>query len=59
MLITLEGLDGSGKTTVWEALHDVYPDATFTASPPTAGMARRSTGRSRPTTPTRSRSYSC
>ncbi|ELZ41904.1 thymidylate kinase [Halorubrum californiense DSM 19288] len=33
MLITLEGLDGSGKTTVWEALHDVYPDATFTSEP--------------------------
>ncbi|MFC4436618.1 MULTISPECIES: dTMP kinase [Natrialbaceae] len=33
MLVTLEGLDGSGKTTVWEALHDVYPDATFTTEP--------------------------
>ncbi len=33
MLITLEGLDGSGKTTVWEALQDVYPDATFTREP--------------------------
>jgi dTMP kinase len=33
MLITLEGLDGSGKTTVWEALHDVYPGATFTREP--------------------------
>ena len=33
MLITLEGLDGSGKTTVWEALHDVYPDAVFTREP--------------------------
>ncbi|MBP1921112.1 dTMP kinase [Halorubrum alkaliphilum] len=33
MLITLEGLDGSGKTTVWEALHDVYPDALFTREP--------------------------
>ncbi|MBP1900979.1 dTMP kinase [Halorubrum trapanicum] len=33
MLITLEGLDGSGKTTVWEALHDVYSDATFTREP--------------------------
>lgn len=32
-LITLEGLDGSGKTTVWEALHDVYPDAVFTREP--------------------------
>ncbi len=33
MLVTLEGLDGSGKTTVWEALHDVYPKATFTREP--------------------------
>ncbi len=33
MLVTLEGLDGSGKSTVWEALHDVYPDATFTTEP--------------------------
>ncbi|RQG98821.1 dTMP kinase [Natrarchaeobius oligotrophus] len=33
MLITLEGLDGSGKTTVWEALRDVYPEATFTREP--------------------------
>ena len=33
MLMTLEGLDGSGKTTVWKALHDVYPDATFTREP--------------------------
>ena len=33
MLITLEGLDGSGKTTVWEALQDVYPDAIFTREP--------------------------
>ncbi|MFW6376806.1 MAG: dTMP kinase [archaeon] len=33
MLVTLEGLDGSGKTTIWEALQDVYPDATFTREP--------------------------
>ncbi|MFC7188075.1 dTMP kinase [Halorubrum yunnanense] len=33
MLITLEGLDGSGKTTVWEALRDAYPGATFTREP--------------------------
>lgn len=33
MLITLEGLDGSGKTTVWEALHDSHPEATFTREP--------------------------
>jgi dTMP kinase len=32
-LVTLEGLDGSGKTTVWEALRDVYPAATFTREP--------------------------
>ncbi|WP_408959351.1 dTMP kinase [Natrinema sp. 74] len=33
MLVTLEGLDGSGKTTVWEALRDRYPEATFTREP--------------------------
>ena len=33
MLVTLEGLDGSGKTTVWEALQDTYPDAVFTREP--------------------------
>ena len=33
MLVTLEGLDGSGKTTVWEALHERYPDAEFTREP--------------------------
>ncbi|MFB6096875.1 MAG: dTMP kinase [Haloferacaceae archaeon] len=33
MLVTLEGLDGSGKTTVWEALHDTYPEAVFTREP--------------------------
>ena len=33
MLITLEGIDGSGKTTVWEALQDQYPDAVFTREP--------------------------
>ncbi|APX97071.1 dTMP kinase [Natronorubrum daqingense] len=33
MLVTLEGLDGSGKTTVWEALQETYPDATFTREP--------------------------
>ncbi|MXV63592.1 dTMP kinase [Natronorubrum sp. JWXQ-INN-674] len=33
MLVTLEGLDGSGKTTVWEALRDDYPEATFTREP--------------------------
>jgi len=33
MLVTLEGLDGSGKTTVSAALRDAYPDATFTREP--------------------------
>lgn len=33
MLVTLEGLDGSGKTTVWEALHASHPEATFTREP--------------------------
>ena len=33
MLITLEGIDGSGKTTVWEALSDRYPEAVFTHEP--------------------------
>ncbi len=34
MLVTLEGLDGSGKTTAWEALQaDDAVDATFTREP--------------------------
>jgi len=33
MLLTLEGLDGSGKTTAWRALRDRYPDAVFTREP--------------------------
>ncbi len=33
MLVTLEGIDGSGKTTVWEALQDAYPEAVFTREP--------------------------
>ena len=33
MLVTLEGLDGSGKTTVAEALRAAHPDATFTREP--------------------------
>ncbi|MUW15237.1 dTMP kinase [Halorubrum sp. CBA1125] len=33
MLVTLEGLDGSGKTTVWEALRERFPAATFTREP--------------------------
>jgi dTMP kinase len=32
MLITLEGIDGSGKTTIWEALQDSY-EATYTREP--------------------------
>lgn len=33
MLVTLEGLDGSGKTTVREALSHTYPDTVFTREP--------------------------
>lgn len=33
MLVTLEGLDGSGKTTVARALEDAYPDAVHTREP--------------------------
>ncbi len=33
MLVTLEGLDGSGKTTVRKALADDYPEAVFTREP--------------------------
>ena len=33
MLITLEGIDGSGKTTAWRALRERYPDAAFTREP--------------------------
>ena len=33
MLVTLEGLDGSGKTTVWHALGDDYPAAVRTREP--------------------------
>ncbi|GGJ08059.1 thymidylate kinase [Halobellus salinus] len=33
MLLTLEGLDGSGKTTAWEALAGSHPDVTFTREP--------------------------
>lgn len=32
MLISLEGIDGSGKTTVWEGLSDSF-ECTFTAEP--------------------------
>lgn len=33
MLVTLEGIDGAGKTTVAEALADAYPDALVTREP--------------------------
>jgi len=33
MLITLEGIDGSGKTTVAEGLREAFPDAVFTREP--------------------------
>jgi len=33
MLVTLEGLDGSGKTTVWEAVGEDYPEAVLTREP--------------------------
>ncbi|PSP56081.1 dTMP kinase [Halobacteriales archaeon QS_1_67_19] len=33
MLITLEGLDGSGKTTVWEVLREEFPDFVYTREP--------------------------
>jgi len=33
MLLTLEGIDGSGKTTCWEALRESDIEATFTREP--------------------------
>ena len=33
MLITLEGIDGSGKSSVWQALSEAHPEATFTREP--------------------------
>lgn len=33
MLITLEGIDGSGKTSVWSALQEEFPKAVFTCEP--------------------------
>lgn len=33
MLLTLEGLDGSGKTTCWEHLQSAFPGAVFTREP--------------------------
>lgn len=35
MLISLEGIDGSGKTTVWESLQDEFDEAVFTREPTT------------------------
>lgn len=36
MLVTLEGLDGSGKSTVWRELQSRFPDAVFTREPTTS-----------------------
>lgn len=33
MLITLEGIDGSGKTSTWEELQNTFPDFVFTREP--------------------------
>lgn len=33
MLITVEGIDGSGKTSAWRALEEAYPDAVMTSEP--------------------------
>jgi dTMP kinase len=33
MLVTIEGIDGAGKSTVVEALRERYPDATYTREP--------------------------
>ena len=33
MLVTLEGLDGSGKTTVWEVLREEFPELVYTREP--------------------------
>jgi dTMP kinase len=33
MLVTLEGIDGSGKTTAREGLREAFPDAVFTREP--------------------------
>ena len=33
MLVTLEGIDGSGKSSVWAALGEAHPDATMTREP--------------------------
>jgi len=39
MLVTFEGLDGSGKTTVWEAIAERYPDAVATREPTPRSLA--------------------
>lgn len=36
MLVTLEGIDGAGKTTILEGLSDAYPDAVVTREPTTS-----------------------
>jgi dTMP kinase len=33
MLVTIEGIDGAGKSTVVDALRERYPDATYTREP--------------------------
>lgn len=33
MLVTVEGIDGSGKTSAWRALGEAFPDAVMTAEP--------------------------
>lgn len=33
MLLTLEGIDGSGKTTTWNKLQDAFPNFVFTREP--------------------------
>jgi len=33
MLVTLEGIDGSGKTSAWKAIGEAHPDATLTTEP--------------------------
>lgn len=33
MLVTVEGIDGSGKTSAWRALGDAFPEATMTREP--------------------------
>ena len=40
MLITIEGIDGSGKTTVWRELKSVFPDFIFTQEPTDSEFGR-------------------